>query len=117
LLEGDMRRRARESASMFRCVSIIPTMVWVGVVLGELLPACGEEWMFRRSYFSHALPPGVEPPYPLPESRSAYRPAYYREAAGWSVRSAYRVNNYVIQNGNRTDRTYYREGYIEFEPQ
>ncbi len=78
--------------------------------------ARAEDWMFKRSYYSHQLPPGVEPDYPLPESRSAYRPAYYREAAGFSVRSAYRVNNYVITNGNRFDRTYYREGYVEINP-
>jgi hypothetical protein len=75
-----------------------------------------DEWMYRRSYFSHALPPGVEPTHPLPAQRSAYRPAYYREAFGFSVRSAYRVNNYVIRSGNRTDRTLYQEGYIEFNP-
>lgn len=95
---------------------------WCGGLGMALLLACssaevqGEEWMFRRSYFSHTLPPGFEPDYPLPESRSAYRPAYYREAPGLSVRSAYRVNNYIIQNGNRFDRTFYREGYIEFDP-
>ncbi|MDZ4688603.1 MAG: hypothetical protein SH850_26315 [Planctomycetaceae bacterium] len=75
-----------------------------------------DDWMYRRSYFSHALPPGSEPVYPLPAQRSAYRPAYYREAFGFSVRSAYRVNNYVIRSGNRTDRTLYQEGYIEFNP-
>ena len=78
--------------------------------------AKSEDWMYRRSYFSHMLPPGVPPEYPLPESRSAYRPAFYREALGGSVRSAYRINNYIIQNGPRSDRTFYREGYIEFNP-
>jgi hypothetical protein len=88
------------------------------VALALLAPSAaqGEEWMFRRSYFSHVLPPGVEPAYPLPESRSAYRPAFYREAFGGSIRSAYRWNNYVIQSGPRVDRTYYREAYIEFNP-
>jgi hypothetical protein len=79
-------------------------------------PARAEDWMFRRSYYSHTPPPGVEPAHPLPESRSAYRTAHYREAFGWSVRSAYRWNNYVLQSGPRTDRTYYREGYVEFDP-
>lgn len=74
------------------------------------------DWAFRRSYFSHVPPQGMEPTYPVPESRSAYRPAYYREAFGFSVRSAYRINNFVIQNGNRSDRTFYQEGYVEFEP-
>jgi hypothetical protein len=75
-----------------------------------------DDWMYRRSYFSHTPTPGVQPTYPLPEPRSAYRPAYYREALGFSVRSAYRWNNYVLRNGPRTDRTLYQEGYIEFNP-
>jgi hypothetical protein len=86
---------------------------WIAL---QAAPAAADEWMFRRSYFSHMLPPDVPPPYPLPESRSAYRPAYYRESLGGSVRSAYRVNNYIIQNGPRMDRTFYREGYIEVNP-
>ena len=92
------------------------SLVSAAVILAAGMPAQAEDWMFRRSYFSHMLPPDVAPQYPLPESRSAYRPAYYREALGGSVRSAYRVNNYIIQNGNRMDRTFYREGYIEIDP-
>lgn len=95
-----------------------------GLLLGMILVASdpgawawgGEGWMFRRSYFSHALPPDVPPDYPLPESRSAYRPAYYREHFGFVIQSAYRVNNYIIQNGPRSDRTFYREGYLEWGP-
>ena len=70
-----------------------------------------EDWMFRRSYYSHELPEGEIPPYPLPESRSAYRPAFYQPALGF--RSAYRVNNFTLQSGNRFDRTVYREGWLE----
>lgn len=77
-----------------------------------------EDWMYRRSYYSHwpTQEAGAVPNYPLPEHRSAYRPAYYREAFGFSARSAYRINNYVIRNGPRTDRTIYQEGYFEFNP-
>jgi hypothetical protein len=79
-------------------------------------PAAAEDWMYRRSYFSHEPLPGVTVNHPVPDSRSAYREAYYRGSLGFSFRSAYRVNNYVIQNGNRFDRTLYREGYVEFDP-
>ncbi|GIX05343.1 MAG: hypothetical protein KatS3mg114_1212 [Planctomycetaceae bacterium] len=72
--------------------------------------------MFRRSYFSHVWTGDAPPPFPQPESRTAYREAYYRQAPGISFRSAWRWNNYVIQNGPRWDRTFYREGYLEFEP-
>jgi hypothetical protein len=79
--------------------------------------ADAQDWMYRRSYFSHSLPEGVEaPPHPVPESRSAYRTAYYNEGAGFTVRSAYRINNFVLQNGGRVDRTYYREGWLEVKP-
>uniref|UniRef100_A0A7C2NZ49 DUF2490 domain-containing protein n=1 Tax=Schlesneria paludicola TaxID=360056 RepID=A0A7C2NZ49_9PLAN len=78
--------------------------------------AAADEWMYRRSYFSHWPDDGTPPTHPLPEQRSAHRPAYYREAFGFSVRSAFRWNNYVLRNGPRTDRTLYLEGYIEFNP-
>ena len=89
--------------------------VWLVVLLSFSTSTRAEDWMFRRSYFSHRLPDGAPPGHPIPESRSAYRTAYYRQ--GFGVSSAYRVNNYVIQNGNRVDRTYYREGWVEFYPQ
>ncbi len=95
---------------------------WPPIFLGLLLlagwpvPARADDWVYRRSYYSHWPSAGSPPAHPLPEHRSAYRPAYYREALGFSVRSAYRINNYVLQNGNRTDRTIYQEGYIEFNP-
>ncbi len=71
-----------------------------------------DDWMFRPSYYSHPPAYGEMPSYPLPESRSAYRPAYYPEA--FNFRSAYRINNYVLRNGPRTDRTLYQEGYFQF---
>ncbi len=89
-------------------------LVVVWSLLGSSLRA--DEWIYRRSYYSHAPVDGAQPQHPLPEHRSAYRPAYYREAQGFSVRSAYRINNYVLRNGPRSDHTIYQEGYIEFNP-
>ena len=71
-----------------------------------------EDWMFRRSYYSHVPPEPVPPGYPLAVSRSAYRGAYYR--VGFGINTSYRINNYLIQNGGRVDHTLYREGWIEF---
>ncbi len=99
-------------STLLRCLPL-GLIVLIGWIPSEVR---AEDWAFRRSYFSHMPPVGMEPQHPVPESRSAYRAAYYREAAGFSVRSAFRVNNYVIQNGNRYDRTFYREGYVEFDP-
>lgn len=75
-----------------------------------------EQWMYRRSYYSHVVDPNLPPPHPVPESRSAYRTAYYNERHGFGVSTAYRFNNFVIQNGNRTDWTWYRDAWIDFQP-
>jgi hypothetical protein len=99
-----------------------PSRFW-GFLAGNLFvvafaaacpPLHAEDWMFRRSYFSHRPPEGAEPVWPIPESRSAYRTAYYRD--GFGVSTGFRWNNYVIQNGARVDRTWYQEGWIEFIP-
>lgn len=84
------------------------------ILSSQLQSASAEDWMFRRSYYSHDFPNGLPADYPQPVNRSAYRIAHYRD--GFGVNSGYRINNYVIQNGNRIDRTYYREGWIEFVP-
>ena len=89
---------------------------WVLLVLscGFVSPAEAEDWMFRRSYFSHTPVGELPPDYPQPVSRSAYRIARYRE--GFGVSAGWRFNNYVIQNGGRVDRTLYTEGWVEFNP-
>ena len=90
---------------------------WFALVLlaGFSPPTHADDWMFRRSYFSHLPANGQAPNYPVPESLSAYRTAYYRN--GFGVSTGYRLNNYMIQNGPRVDHTFYREGWIEFYPQ
>ena len=75
-----------------------------------------DEWMYKRSYFSHRLPEGVQDNHPVPESASAYRVAYYNETGGFAVRSAVRWNNYNLNVGGRSDHTLYREGWVEFRP-
>jgi hypothetical protein len=101
-------------------IAITPRLCRIVLAAAGLLSATAsadaQDWMYRRSYFSHSLPEGVEAPHPVPESRSAYRTAYYNQGSGYTVRSAYRINNFVLQNGNRVDRTYYREGWVEFKP-
>jgi hypothetical protein len=84
-------------------------------VFGSASPVQSDDWMYRRSYFSHALPENLPPNYPLPVSRSGYRVAHYRE--GFGVSTGYRWNNYAIQNGARVDRTLYLEGWVEMLPQ
>lgn len=100
-----------------RAATVVLLLLCVGFGPGGTA-ARAEDWMYRRSYYSHTLSPeaGAVPNHPMPEHRSAYRPAYYREAFGFSARSAFRINNYVIRNGPRTDRTIYMEGYFELQP-
>lgn len=90
-------------------------LVWMSLVAAPgLYPgqrAWADDWMFRRSYFSHVQPPGAEQDPALPQSRSAYRTAYYRPAIGF--RSSFRINNNIIRNGARYDWTRQTEGWIE----
>jgi hypothetical protein len=74
------------------------------------------DWMFRRSYFSHHLPPEVAQHYPRPHSRSAYRPAVAGTTPGVSLRGGYRYNRIFLGSGGSTDTTIYREDWFEFEP-
>ena len=69
--------------------------------------------MFRRSYYSHELPPSVAARYPRPRSRSAYRIPYAR-GAGFAVRGGYRLNRIYLQSGNSTDTTYIYENWFGF---
>lgn len=105
-----MRRVWQSLAGLVRLAACLALVMLVS----PLQTARANDWMFRRSYFSHQLPPGVAPNYPIPDSRSAYRTAYYHH--GFGVNSSYRINNYVIQNGSRIDRTIYQEGWLEFTP-
>lgn len=91
---------------------VLFSLILLAAFTGLPSASFAEDWMFRRSYYSHALPQPVPMDYPQPVSRSAYRGAYYRE--GFGVRSSFRLNNHVIQNGNRVDWTFYREGWVDF---
>src|SRR5579859_1952128 len=73
-------------------------------------------WMFRRSYFSHVLPPEIQARYPVPESRSAYRRPLVNLAPGFGVRGSYRYNPIEIFDGRSTDIEIYRQFWFQTEP-
>ena len=77
---------------------------------------CAGDWMFRRSYYSHALTEDVDVPYPLPRARSAHRPAYVGNHPGFSVRGGFRFNRVRIRSGNSIDTTILRENWFEIRP-
>lgn len=67
-----------------------------------------ENWMFRRSYYSHELPPEVAERYPRPESRSAYRIPELATTPGFALKGARRWNYVRMFNGNSYDYTLLR---------
>lgn len=86
------------------------------VLLGGILfsaSASAEDWMFRRSYFSHAYGPG-DANHPTPLSRSAYRPPYASAHPHFAIRGGWRFKNYSLPNGSGgTDTLYYRENFFD----
>ena len=74
-------------------------------------PAIASDWMFRRSYFSHTAGPGDSAA--TPNSRSAYRQPFVGAHPRFAIRGGYRFNNYTIQNGSGTDRTFIRENWFD----
>jgi hypothetical protein len=113
-LDIEMIVRVVQSASL-RAFSIA---LLAGLLFGDFNPppasAGDPNWVFRRSYFSHVLPPEVQANYPVPVSRSAYRRPYLYP--GFAVKSTYRYNPIEIFDGRTTDLTIYRDFSIQFEP-
>ena len=85
-------------------------------LLAAAAPAEAGDWMFRRSYYTHDLPPEVARHYPQPQSRSAYRPAIAGNTPGLSIRGGYRFNRIFLSGPAATDITIYREDWYELEP-
>jgi hypothetical protein len=76
-----------------------------------------DNWVFRRSYFSHVLPPQVQARYPVPESRSAYRLPLVDIYPGVSVQGVQRYNTIILGNGsNGTDYAIYRQFWMQVKP-
>ena len=91
-------------------------MLALAVFLAWEGTAGASDWMYRRSYFSHALPPGVEPSYPLPVSESAYRPAVVSPYPGFGIQEMRRFNHVVIPSGASVDVTLQYGHNVRFQP-
>jgi hypothetical protein len=72
--------------------------------------------MFRRSYFSHEVPPDLAKTMPRPTSRSAYRRAMIHTSPGFAIRGGYRFNTIIMRSGNSTDVTVTRENWYNIRP-
>ena len=86
------------------------------VFLATAEPGDASDWMFRRSYYSHPIPPELAYKYPAPVSLSAYRPAIVGPYPGFSVQSIQRFNNVVIPSGASLDYTLLRSETVRQMP-
>jgi hypothetical protein len=97
---------------MRRIGLIICLLLGVFSLIATAPLADAADWRFRRSYFSHQLPPEWYAPGELPRSRSAYRPAYPNQLPGFSVQGGYRFNRIQINSGQSSDTTIIQEGWF-----
>ena len=74
------------------------------------------DWVFRRSYFSHDVPPELAAAYPTPVSYSAYRPAIVSPYPGFAINGVRRFNRVLIQSGNSLDYTIQRSDSFRIQP-
>jgi hypothetical protein len=99
-----------------RLTATVVVVVGIGQSAIRSASADDQGWMFRRSYFSHVLPPEIQARYPVPESRSAYRRPLVNLSAGFGVRGSYRYNPIEIFDGRSVDVEIYRQFWFQTEP-
>src|SRR5436190_10210895 len=75
-------------------------------------PVEAGDWMFRRSYYSHAPIPGLLDD--SPPSRSSYSEPLTGAHPRFTIRGGWRFNTFTLQNGTGcTDCTYFREDWYD----
>jgi hypothetical protein len=111
-----MSTRLKKFASMARLTATLAVVIGLCQLANNPAAADDQGWMFRRSYFSHVLPPEIQARYPVPESRSAYRRPLVNLAPGFGVRGSYRYNPIEIFDGTSTDVEIYRQFWFQTEP-
>lgn len=95
------------------CTVLLVAFIFSGLC-GLPASAGDDTWIFRRSYFSHVLPPEVQARYPIPVSRSAYRLPLVDVYPGFSVQGVERYNTILLDHGN--DVMIYRQFWMQFKP-
>ncbi|MBI3866129.1 MAG: hypothetical protein HY290_29980 [Planctomycetia bacterium] len=89
--------------------------VGLGICLFGLCEASNRadaaDWIFRRSYYSHVAGPGLLDD--SPPSRSTYAEPWVGTHPRFAIRGGWRFNNYTLQNGTSSDRTFYRENWYD----
>lgn len=111
-----MATRHSRTAFLMRRLVVAAGLLAAG---GWTQSASAEDWMFRRSYYSHATATydesGVPLGPPIP-SRWAYRKPYAGNGPGFAARGGYRYNIQNMRSGNNVDVTVLRENWFEFAP-
>ncbi len=98
------RRYRRLSSSLL----ILTGLAWLGALA---VSAVAGDWMFRRSYYSHDAVSGDLDD--SPPSRSSSREPWVGAHPHVAVRSGYRSNSFMINNGSSTDTTIFRETWYD----
>lgn len=113
-----MSSKARKPVWLGRLgVTLLVTAGLSAFAVSSAAAADDGSWIFRRSYFSHVLPPEIQARYPVPESRSAYRLPLVDIYPGVSVQGVQRYNTIILGNGpNGTDMTIYRQFWLQVKP-
>ncbi len=94
------------------CRRFIATwMICTGLAWFASASAEAGDWMFRRSYYSHATGPGM-PDGAVP-SRAAFREPWVGAHPRFAIRGGWRFNSFILNNGQSTDRTFYRENWYD----
>lgn len=70
-----------------------------------------ENWMFRRSYYSHGTGPGMLDD--AAPNRSTFREPWVGAHPRFAIRGGWRFNSYILHNGQSTDRTFFRENWYD----
>lgn len=95
---------------MSRIRVLVVTAV-VGIALGAS-SVHAENWMFRRSYYSHGEAPFLAGD--MPQNRTIYREPWVGAHPRFAIRGGWRFNTFTLQNGSGSvDRTYFRENWYD----
>ncbi len=113
ILDSAMSAWNQKLRSIARIVAAFTVIMGYGQAAVRSASADDQGWMFRRSYFSHVMPPEIQARYPVPESRSAYRRPLV--TPGFGVRGSYRYNPIEIYDGRSTDVEIYRQFWFQTE--
>ena len=108
--QGNMDEHTSKTIRRWILIAFAVTAI---AVLSSANSANAGDWIFRRSYYTHEVPPHLRAQYPLPYSRSAYRRAVVGTLPGFSVQGGFRINRIFLRNGNSNDTTIIREGWFQ----